>query len=569
MKILWAKAKNFGSYEELYLDFTSMGFRLIEGPTGSGKSTLCDVIPWVLFGKTAKNGLADDVLPWGQKVDTTVEMCVQKDDKELLVKRVRGKKSDLYIQVDDKVLRGKDNNDTQDLINRTLGMTIEFYLAGSYYHEFSQTAQFFTTSAKNRRVICEQIVDLSLSVLLQEKLAEELKLTNKDLEGVETLVNKSESELSFISSALVNNQKKARQWRDEHQEKILSLRAKQDNWALEHLAAVTTLQENYDKFETQTAVDMKKAEQQLYDVYDLLEKETTSESLIRETLSAIVKKDNFCPTCGQVCKTDEHKKEEELKIKLNNCDWNINKLTETCASLEQKIKTLQNSVNPFKSSLEFKKAEKNTYGEQAADLMKVENPFADLIREAKDSQQSLKDHLNFLYKEQEELADQVNDLETLKEIFVKFRAELIKFAVSSIEQKTNEFVRQYFSSEFTVNLSVEKADAIDIEIYKDGNICSYSQLSKGQRGILKLCFSTAVMEIVKTNSGNSIPVLFYDEALDGLDETFKMQAVKMLEAQSIKYDSLFLVDHSEAVKAQVTDKITVKYSKGHSRICQH
>jgi len=59
VKILSCVLENFASYERLEFDFSPQGLTLIEGPTGSGKSTLCDAIPWILFGRTAKDGALD------------------------------------------------------------------------------------------------------------------------------------------------------------------------------------------------------------------------------------------------------------------------------------------------------------------------------------------------------------------------------------------------------------------------------------------------------------------------------------------------------------------------------
>jgi DNA repair exonuclease SbcCD ATPase subunit len=64
MRILSCQAQNFGSYKELNLDLADIGLSLVYGRTGSGKSTLPDVVAWTLFGTTAKDGAADDVRSW-------------------------------------------------------------------------------------------------------------------------------------------------------------------------------------------------------------------------------------------------------------------------------------------------------------------------------------------------------------------------------------------------------------------------------------------------------------------------------------------------------------------------
>src|SRR5271166_6085820 len=155
MKILSCYVSDFASYEELHFNFQKQGLTLIQGPTGSGKSTLCDIIPWTLFGRTAKDGAVDEILKWNSTEPAYGNLTLEVRGEKIAVTRARGKNAkdnDLILWVDDKLIRGKDLNDTQKLINTKLGMDLQLYLASAYFHEFSQTAGFFTATAKNRRL---------------------------------------------------------------------------------------------------------------------------------------------------------------------------------------------------------------------------------------------------------------------------------------------------------------------------------------------------------------------------------------------------------------------------------
>jgi ABC-type lipoprotein export system ATPase subunit len=95
---------NFGSYKHLEFDFNSNGLTLISGPTGSGKSTLCDIVPWILFGRTSKGGAVDEVRSWDAEEATTGTLMLH----GISITRSR-KPNDLTIDG----RRGKDLNDTQ------------------------------------------------------------------------------------------------------------------------------------------------------------------------------------------------------------------------------------------------------------------------------------------------------------------------------------------------------------------------------------------------------------------------------------------------------------------------
>src|ERR1700677_767637 len=200
MKILSVSLENFASYKKLSFDFQSQGLTLIQGANGSGKSTLCDAIPWILFGKTAKDGKSDEVRSWNTAEPTIGAIEVQLELYEVNITRIRGKNNDLYYsftadEAQNKI-RGKDLMDTQRMINGLLGADYDLYLAGSYYHEFSQTAQFFTTTAKNRRSICEQLVDLSLPIKLQLNAHDLRKTHVRTSQEIQSKINELQSNIA-------------------------------------------------------------------------------------------------------------------------------------------------------------------------------------------------------------------------------------------------------------------------------------------------------------------------------------------------------------------------------------
>ena len=52
LRVVGVEVQNFCAVEDAQLSFTDSGALLIEGPMGSGKTSLCDAITWGLFGVT-------------------------------------------------------------------------------------------------------------------------------------------------------------------------------------------------------------------------------------------------------------------------------------------------------------------------------------------------------------------------------------------------------------------------------------------------------------------------------------------------------------------------------------
>ena len=471
MKILSAHLENFASYKELDFDFTGQGLTLVQGATGAGKSTLCDAISWCLFGITAKGGKVDEIKSWG--TDEVVKGCITlalNNGKMFQVCRSRGvsKDNDLLLWENGGAYRGKDLQDTQKIITAKLGMDADLYLASSYYHEFSQTAQFFMTTARNRRVICEQLVDLSLATKLKEVSSEQLSTKSKELTNINQKLNITKSNLEQLR-------------RNQEQENT-----RYDTWERTHERALEQTVAAYEKFESRR------------------------HRIIND----------ICNTCG--------------------------------TKLAEPKEVHDTSENPYASRLVELETEKNPHTEAAKDYT------ADI--EVK------REEIGRLSQECQLLETDIYELEQLQLVIQDYRSESIKNTIRDIQESTNKYLTQFFDGEIRVQFDVASADKLEVSITKDGNQASFTQLSKGQRCMLKLCFGVAVMMAVQNHHGLSFNVAMFDEALDGLSDTLKLKAVNMLQTLTPMYETILLVEHSESVKAMVDNKYNVELINGASQI---
>lgn len=480
MKILSASVCNFASYERLEINFVDRGLILVSGPTGAGKSTLCDIIPWVLFGRTAKDGAVDDIVRWNS-TEGTDGIVYLKDGTRVV--RVRGVKNDLYYSLPGRpeIRRGKDLTDTQKSINDILGTDADKYLASSYYHEFSQAASFFTASAKNRRQMTEQLVDLDLAL----KVASGAK--------------DRKAELKTLISATENNVKNADNGQMRLASNIESHIRRMRTWETDKIAKITEL--------------LVKAED-----FDL--KEIEKATRVRRNLAA----QQFCPACKQTV--------------AKNSTF--------------KVAPSETRINPYLDSLE-----------RATNEM---SPHCDVLAEME------KEYLEVRTQAEQEAAKllalkiEQADYITLSDLVDVFRGLLITRAISELEYNTNRLLNDHFDAEIRVLFNVESLDKLEVTILKDGNECSFSQLSKGQRQLLKLSFGVSVMRQVSNHNSISTNVAFFDESLDGLDDVLKVKAFSLLQEVAQDYESVFVVEHSSAFKERFVNRLEVSMSDGVSSI---
>lgn len=510
MKILSVHLKNFASYKELDFEFDNQGLSLIHGATGSGKSTLCDAVPWCLFGITSKNGKADEVLSWSGGATQASILIELGNFQRLRITRKRNP-NDLSFFLGGQDERGKDLQDTQKLINELLGMNADLYLAGAYYHEFSQTAQFFTTTPKNRRSITEQLVDLSFPIDLQAKIKAKLKESDAIDSKLSAL---HESFLSKISAL----------------KDMFNYTHKQNNsWAKDTASRLKTLQEEADDFETRKSLQVKE-----------LESKVKVQLVISSSFSSDLDapKTKVCKSCGT----------ESKNLKRVEADAQF----QTLRIAQERLENAKRQENTFQTQIEELKTQTNPHEKT---LTKVNKDLIIAKRLLSDNHAQI-----------EKSYDERLNLQLLSDAVTQFRSELVVNTISDLETKTNQLLYNHFEGEITVNFSMLDTDKLDVTIQKDSNECSFTQLSKGQRGMLKLCFGIAVMKCIANHHSVSFSQIFFDEALDGLDDNNKRKAIKMLETLALDHDSVMIVEHSEGVKALIDQKYFVELVDGKSQI---
>lgn len=571
MKIISAEVDNFASYKHLSFKFSDNGLTLISGPTGAGKSTLCDIIPWILFGRTAKNGPVDEIRTWGTDETTIGKVVFEISGERFYIRRFRGSKNDLFFGPDTDYIaegkRGKDLADTQKLINNLLNLSAETYLAGSYLHEFSQTAQFFTTSAKNRRVITEQLADLSLAKTLQEKLSEYNKELKKERDELvqETVLHKNT--LVQLDKTLVSETKKSVEWRKDKAIRIKDLLNKSSNYEQLKQKAVDELHVKSDMFisEQENKIACMMSEIAGAEI-DMTPKEYIKASKAKLEGYKASLSNSICKECGASKHIDQVLVLDKESYALERLEAKNKDLSNEVHKLNARLSVVKTQVNPYTSMIEQEKARENTYKSQLDAVRKDTDPYETSIESLTVEIGSLKALIKVSETLIKDFTVEQSDLSLLLDTLDTFRGVIISQNVEYIEKYANSLLNEHFDAEIRVGFNTADSDKLEVSITKDGNQCSFTQLSKGQRQLLKLCFGVSVMSSVSNHNGVDFNCLFFDEALDGMDENIKAKSFNLLEKLSLKYENIYVVEHSESFKSLFNNKIEVELVDGRSQL---
>lgn len=489
---------NFCSYENLEYIFSKTGLVLISGANGSGKSTFCDALPWILYGKTSKDVNSSDVVSWGSKTPTIglVELFVH--GQPVHIHRARGSKgkdNDLFLTIgDDKPIRGKDLLDTQKLIDRTLGVDYQGFILSHYIHEFSVANNFFATTAKNRKDTIDQLIDFSKIDKLKMSLEADKKTLKVNLAKVERELANSALKLGYLQDNYLSTATDSRKWDSSNQLRVDSCHR-----------LTARLQDKQEELKSYPSkLDVKSA--------------------IKESQST------RCKECNGPVNHPELQIQQEILQSITNLETEIQ-------SIKDKLTLEQRDVNP--------------YAHQLISLAK--------------QQDTISIEITSNTSKFEKLSLQTTDQELLSDIIKNHRAQITTTTVLMLEDKANKLLSQYFDAELSISLTVDTADdKIETMIYKSGNTCNYSQLSKGQRQILKFCFSLSIMKHIGSTQGINPTILMFDEIFDGLSEEMKGKAFRLLQVLEAEYDTIFVVEHSVDLKAQFETTYTVTVVEGKS-----
>lgn len=530
MKLHSAKVLNFGSFRELNVNFHNKSMILIYGQTGSGKSTLMDIPLWTLFGITSKNGLVDDIRNWAHLDEVTeVQLCLQIGEDILNVTRKRGNnQNDLYWEENEKFIRGKDVSETQKLLTERLGFDADTYLASAHFSEFSPVSSFFLGKSRQKRELMEKIANLNFPIRLSEKITLLKKQLKPSFSKLELQFASTEGKLKQLQSSKDSSLEDLQEWDKKHLHTLKLIKIKAQNFDLEKEAKLLNLQ---DKFTIWNAQKQKKID------------------LIQSKLNNLKLTNLTCEYCGSEKPSQEMyiSKKQELESELNN---------------------IQIDSNPYIDQLNEIKILQNYYFEQYITEETRQNPFKSQIVKITDQLETLQISYDQIKLEKDQLQRKFLGLDILYKLSFELRGHILQTSIKMIENLTNNYLSTYFDAAIKLRLSLPDSDNLQVQLDINGYSCVYTQLSKGQRQILKLCFAVAIMQVAANQLNTSFQDLFFDESMDGMDSDTKARCFNLFQSINTNNKSIFIIDHEPTFQSLFTDKILVTIETNTSTIVE-
>ena len=260
-RISSVKCKNFLSFQDLEFEYEHNGLTLVSGWdvdreifTGAGKSTFMDAPYYAMFGKTSKNLKADEVVNRSAKKDCYVELTLASNEGNYTIKRYRKHnqyKNDLVlIAPDGNEIRGKDNSETQKMIEEIIGLTPEVFLNATYFTQFNLIDKFLSASDTEKKKLIAEISNTQVYDDIEQVVKERFKEIKEELDAKSqklSLSRKTEETLIGMLNAMRQDKL---DWDAEYVQKRANWEEKRVRFEAEKIAKIKELKERSEAFES-------------------------------------------------------------------------------------------------------------------------------------------------------------------------------------------------------------------------------------------------------------------------------------------------------------------------------
>ena len=192
MVLLKIKIENLFSYKHTEIDFDQLNFSLFKGKNGVGKSSIFDIICWVLYGQTArkkyKSILRDLPLNDKPKVGAGTVWFAENDTMWKIV-RSTNKTLVVYKNSETVPMEYRTQTMVQEHIEGILGVDFKTFLNIAYFSQ-GDVGKFLNCESSERIKIITDILQL-------DKIDEVKALVDKDIQGTTYEVEYKKGQISI------------------------------------------------------------------------------------------------------------------------------------------------------------------------------------------------------------------------------------------------------------------------------------------------------------------------------------------------------------------------------------
>lgn len=583
----------FGSFQTTsLLSLENRGLAIVTGKNldattassnGAGKSTVFKAISWALYGRTV-DGLTTNIRNVGVSF-AMVRLNFEVNGETFQIRRKREKsKGILEFRSSSEDFTCRKKSDTQDKIVDIIGVDFDGFRACCLFGQ-GDTSRFAhpTTSDTERKSLLRRLLglerydfaksyaQLQVSNLKDSysQLHDELRRLEEERSGLERSLSGVDSRLETFAEFKVKGDARLAEARSEAEAAIEKHKtAKAAFESFETSASMGTERERLSRERSGKESELKE-----------LQFERRS---IKKRLSQLGESGE-CPLCGgevgDYCLQEEKDRLVQISEGVSRLEPEIEELRRLEKGVCSEIKANELHENALeREAVDAWKEVQSAKKERLSLECQVQEIDAD-IEEAKTKRNLLRGKLSWAEKRikaREEKSDSIRDDIACWSWWARFGfgpkgvpAFAIEQTLPALNVTTNKHLGLLSGGDIEVVWTATTKTTKGTE--KEVLCCSV--LIEGQKGVtpsggqlrkIELATELALAELAGESGGTSFNCLFFDEALDGLDEIARGQVVSWI--RSLEKESVFVVSHTSELAEEFETEVRVTKQDGMSSI---
>lgn len=619
--MIWTRAEayNFLAFKEIKLDLDNRGLVLIEGKNlssnkfesnGAGKTTIIDIIVYVLYDTTTKGLKADEVVNRYEKKNTCAILEGRKGEDTYRIERYR--KHSKHSNKVRLLINGEDHTassvkETNKKIEQLIGLDYTTFTNSIMFSQTNQVGRFSTATDKEKKVILENLVNLTVYGTAQDIAKKRVKDKDAELEKKKHEEEKLQWELSQVDNleqqdrdryestkrAIEQEELNFEQTKEAMNNHIQDNQHNVTNWINE----VEKLKEQQDQLtsasENPYAAEVNSLTQSLNENRAEQQKLTYQQNDIVDKFKKL-QLNTHCPVCGNELDTAHREKEQD--------------------ALKERLKQVLLQLNPLKSQLEQIQAQYDAafanYSEvkrQQDSIVAVHREFTNKINQTNGLLQqyhntlesyknklsgitstlnrlksfpeptsrdvdrlAIKDKIKAHRESVLALQQEKNILEDTVKIFSNsgVKSHVLDLVTPFLNERANKYLGALAGSDMELIFSTqtkkkdgEMSEKFDVQLINAVGGDGYKSNSDGERKRADLAIAHALQDYVITRGESPVNFLLYDEILDGLDEVGVENVIQLLKEKQKTIGTVLVITHSSTLKSLFEKVITVTKNK--------